>query len=157
MAAHQAPPSLGFSRQEHWSGLPFPSPMHESESDVAQSCRTPSDPMNCSLPGSSVHGICQARVLEWVDENVLKLTMVIVVYLCEYTKKHWIVYCKSVNFMAWELYFKKGVFFKCYWRKNYRNGQCNTLSAHRMLRTQALCVSVAKNDAETGQARAGQI
>ena len=31
MEAHQAPPSLGFSRQEHWSGLPFPSPMHESE------------------------------------------------------------------------------------------------------------------------------
>ena len=31
MAAHQAPPSLGFSRQEHWSGLPFPSPMHENE------------------------------------------------------------------------------------------------------------------------------
>ena len=30
-AAHQAPPSLGFSWQEHWSGLPFPSPMHESE------------------------------------------------------------------------------------------------------------------------------
>ena len=30
-AAHQAPPSLGFSRQEQWSGLPFPSPMHESE------------------------------------------------------------------------------------------------------------------------------
>ena len=62
-AAHQAPPSLGFSRQEHWSGLPFPSPMHESE--AAQSCPTLSDPMNCSLPGSSVHGIFQARVLEW--------------------------------------------------------------------------------------------
>ena len=31
MAAHQAPLSLGFSQQEHWSGLPFPSPMHESE------------------------------------------------------------------------------------------------------------------------------
>ena len=31
MAAHQAPPSLGFSRQEHWSGLPFPSPIYESE------------------------------------------------------------------------------------------------------------------------------
>ena len=30
-AAHQAPPSLGFTRQEHWSGLPFPSPIHESE------------------------------------------------------------------------------------------------------------------------------
>ena len=49
MAAHQASPSLGFSRQEHWSGLPFPSPMHESEgeSEVAQSCPTPSDPMDC--------------------------------------------------------------------------------------------------------------
>ena len=34
-AAQQAPPSLGFSRQEYWSGLPFSSPMHESE--VAQS------------------------------------------------------------------------------------------------------------------------
>ena len=31
MAAHQAPLSLGFSRQEHWNGLQFPSPMHESE------------------------------------------------------------------------------------------------------------------------------
>ena len=31
MTVHQAPPSLGFPRQEHWSGLPFPSPMHESE------------------------------------------------------------------------------------------------------------------------------
>ena len=65
MAAHQAPPSLGFSRQEHWSGLPFPSPVHESESEVAQSCPTLRDPMNCSLPDSSVHGIFQARVLEW--------------------------------------------------------------------------------------------
>ena len=55
MTAHQVPPSLGFSRQEHWSGLPFPSPMHESE--VAQSCPILSDPMDCSLPGSSVHGI----------------------------------------------------------------------------------------------------
>ena len=63
MAAHQAPPSLGFSRQEHWSGLPFPSPMRESE--VAQLCPTLSDPMDCSPPGSSIHGIFQARVLEW--------------------------------------------------------------------------------------------
>ena len=31
MTAHQAPPFLGFSRQEHWSGLPFPPPVHESE------------------------------------------------------------------------------------------------------------------------------
>ena len=59
--------SLGFSRQEHWNGLPFPSPMHEvkSESEVAQSCPTLCDPMDCSLTGSSIHGIFQARVLEW--------------------------------------------------------------------------------------------
>ena len=67
MAAHQAPPSLGFSRQEHWSGLPFPSPMHESEKwKWSRSVvLTLSDPMDCSLPGSSIHGIFQARVLEW--------------------------------------------------------------------------------------------
>ena len=38
----------------------------KSESEVAQSCPTPSHPMDCSLPGSSIHGIFQARVLEWV-------------------------------------------------------------------------------------------
>ena len=67
MAAHQAPLSLGFSRQEHWSGLPRPSPMHESESEseVTQLCPTLSNPMDCSLLGSSVHGIFQARLLEW--------------------------------------------------------------------------------------------
>ena len=65
MAAHQAPPSLGFSRQEHWSGLPFPPLMHESESEVAQSCPTLCNPMDWSLPGSSVHRIFQARVLEY--------------------------------------------------------------------------------------------
>ena len=60
-------PVLGFSRQEHWSGLPFPSPMHESEkwkwrrSVMFDS----SDPMDCSPPGSFVHGIFQAKVLEW--------------------------------------------------------------------------------------------
>ena len=37
----------------------------KSESEVAQLCLTLSDPMDCSLPGSSVHGIFQARVLEW--------------------------------------------------------------------------------------------
>ena len=37
----------------------------KSESEVAQSCLTLCDPMDCSLPGSSVHGILQARVLEW--------------------------------------------------------------------------------------------
>ena len=133
-AAYQAPPSMGFSRQEYWSGVPLPSPRSrtssffplrsphsspyrqlantaaaakslqscptlrrhrqqptrlpcpwdsrgkntgvgchfllqcmkvKSESEVTQSCPTLSDPMDHSLPGSSVHGIFQARVLEW--------------------------------------------------------------------------------------------
>ena len=57
----------GFSRQEHWSGLPFPSPVRASEkwkwsrSVVSDS----GDSMDCSPPGSSIHGIFQARVLEW--------------------------------------------------------------------------------------------
>ena len=80
MAAHQAPPSLGFSRQEHWSGLPFPSPMHKSEKwkmviimmyfstvkwsevKVTQLCLTLCDPVDYI-----VHGIFQARILEWVS------------------------------------------------------------------------------------------
>ena len=49
--------------------MPFPSPMRESESEseseVTQLCPTLSDPMDCSLSGSSVRGIFQARVLEW--------------------------------------------------------------------------------------------
>ena len=66
-AAHQAPLSLGFSRQEHWSGCHFllQCMKVKSESEVAQSCPTLSDSMDCSLPGSSIHGIFQARVLEW--------------------------------------------------------------------------------------------
>ena len=54
-AAHQAPPSLGFSRQEHWSGLPFPSPMHESEK-LKWSCSVMS---NSSRP----HGLQPTRLL----------------------------------------------------------------------------------------------
>jgi len=71
-AVHQAPPSLGFSRQEHWSGntrvgchFLLQCMKVKSESEVAQSCPTLSNPMDCSLPGSSIHGIFQARVLEW--------------------------------------------------------------------------------------------
>ena len=87
----------GFSRQEYWSGFPFPSPWDLPDPriepgsptlqadflpseppgnpdcwylqllcSVTQSCPTLCDPMNCSLPGSSVHGIFQATILEWV-------------------------------------------------------------------------------------------
>ena len=53
-AAHQAPPSLGFSRQQHWSGLPFPSPMHESEK-WKWSCSVVSD-------SSRPHGLQPTRL-----------------------------------------------------------------------------------------------
>ena len=45
--------------------LPLQCMKVKSESEVTQSCPTLSDPMDCSLPGSSIHGIFQARVLEW--------------------------------------------------------------------------------------------
>ena len=97
--AHQTSLSMGFSRQEYWSGFLFPPAedlflprdwtrvscvscigrqilyhwatwevpyWYESEREVAQSCLTLCNPMDCSLPGSSVHGIFQARTLEWV-------------------------------------------------------------------------------------------
>ena len=66
-AAHQAPPSLGFSRQEHWSGccLLLQCMKVKRENEVAQSSPTLSDPVDCSPPGSSLHRILQARVLEW--------------------------------------------------------------------------------------------
>ena len=58
MAAHQAPPSLGFSRQEHWSGLPVPSPRHESEKVKVKSLsrvRLPATPWTeaCQAPPST--------------------------------------------------------------------------------------------------------
>ena len=43
----------------------------KSQSEVVQSCPTLSDPMDCSTPGSSIHGIFQARVLEWVPLMVI--------------------------------------------------------------------------------------
>ena len=55
MATHQAPSSLGFSRQEHWSRLPFPSPMHESEKGK-WSCSVVSD-------SSRLHGLQPTRLL----------------------------------------------------------------------------------------------
>ena len=64
MAANQAPPSLGFSRQEHWSGLPGEGTTFTTLlliaysiqfSSVTQSCPTLCDPMNRSMPGLPVH------------------------------------------------------------------------------------------------------
>ena len=73
----------------------------KSESEVTQSCPILSDPMDCSLPDSSVHGILQARVLEWVAiafSNVyaytyayiyiyISLCVCVCVCVCEYVSK----------------------------------------------------------------------
>ena len=65
--AFQAPLFMGLPGKNTGVGCHFlPQCMKvKSESEVAQSCPTLSDPMDCSPPGSSIHGIFQARVLEW--------------------------------------------------------------------------------------------
>ena len=68
-AAHQAPPSLGSPGKNTGVGCHFllQCMKVKIEREVAQSCPTLHDPMDCSLPGSCVHGIFQARLLEWGD------------------------------------------------------------------------------------------
>ena len=75
-AAYQAPLSMGFSRQEYWSGVPLPSPTTLVQATIISLgllvvyllsrvwliC----DPIDCRPPGSSVHGISQVRILGWV-------------------------------------------------------------------------------------------
>ena len=67
-AAYQAAPSMGFSRQEHWSGVPLPSLMlyAAAAAKSLQLCPTLCDPIDGSPPGSPIPGILQARTLEWV-------------------------------------------------------------------------------------------
>ena len=67
MAAHQAPRPWDSPGKNTGVGCHFllQCMKVKSESEVFQSCPTLSDPMDCSLPGSSVHGIFQAGVLEW--------------------------------------------------------------------------------------------
>ena len=92
LLSHQASLSMGFPRQEHWSELSFPTPGNlpnpgiepmalvspalagrffttapPGKMLVTQSCPTLCDPMGCSPPSSSVHGILQARLLEWLS------------------------------------------------------------------------------------------
>ena len=66
-AAHQAPRPWDSPGKNTGAGCHFLLQCRKvkSESEVAQTCLTPSNPMDCSLPGSSTHGIFQATVLEW--------------------------------------------------------------------------------------------
>ena len=60
----------------------------KSQSEVAQSCLTLCDPMDCSLPGSSVHGIFQARVLEWgaIAFSDVKLLLLLLLLLSRFSR-----------------------------------------------------------------------
>ena len=77
-AAHQAPPSWDSPGKNTGVGCHFllRCMKVKSKSEVAQSCPTLSDPMDYSLPGSSVHGIFQTRVLESLDTVILNLAWI---------------------------------------------------------------------------------
>ena len=98
----------------------------KSESEFAQSCPTLSDPMDCSLPGSSVHGIFQARVLEWgartyspaklnlsltTLSNVFHPTYALhypVSFIILYTVGNYLIYLRSVPCLSeWKSHEKK--------------------------------------------------
>ena len=65
----------------------------KSESEVTQSCPTLSDPMDCNIVGSSVHGIFQARVLEWVAIAFSGVNMLLGLYFfCLSRKYAWFVH-----------------------------------------------------------------
>ena len=106
MAAHQAPPSLGFSRQEHWSGLPFPSPVHESEK-WKWSCSVVSDSSwPHELQPTRLHGICQARMLEWgaIAFSVLSLSKMHFCFLHVYNMITMLSWLESSFLFSAELY-----------------------------------------------------
>ena len=70
----------------------------KSESEVTRSCPTLSDPMDCSLPGSSIHGIFQARVLEWgaiaFSTNSFWVVLIIQAYLLLLRFVDTVFFCK---------------------------------------------------------------
>jgi len=72
----------------------------KSESEVAQSCPTLSDPMDYSPPGSSIHGILQARVLEWGAIAFSKILLDRAIYLkvLMISKKKQNIYHEQVSF-----------------------------------------------------------
>ena len=71
----------------------------KSESEVTQSCPTLSDPMDCSLPGSSAHGIFQARVLEWgaIAFSSLSHSVVFLCFFALITEEGFISPCYSLE------------------------------------------------------------
>ena len=83
MAAHQDPCPWDSPGNKTGMGCHFLLQCRKvkSESEVAQSCPTLSDPVDCSLPGSSIHGIFQSRVLEWGAIAFSEVDLLIVLLL----------------------------------------------------------------------------
>ena len=104
MAAHQAPLPWDSPGKNTGVGCHFLLQCMnvKSESEFTQSCPTLSDPMDCSLPGSSIHGIFQARVLEWgaIAFSILR-------YMFHYFSILTLLYswtvCSLVSELIWDL------------------------------------------------------
>ena len=129
MTARQVPPSLGFSRQEHWSGLPFPSPMHESE-EWKWSRSVVSD-------SSRPHGPQPTRLLRPWD----------------FPGKSTGVECHCLlrESMTWKVHDAKWE-----WRFLNSYGTCSTSGVTKMIRFQQprvlLCISKARGQSLSGEA-----
>ena len=116
-AAHQAPQSLGFSRQEHWSGLPFPSPVHESEK-WKWSCSVVSDSLRphglqptrlfrpWDFPGKSTGVGCHC-LLHYIPIIVVKLCNFYLIAYHKYSSKYWcyLKFIKCNDFIILHIFF----------------------------------------------------
>ena len=83
----------------------------KSESEVAPSCPTLSDPMDCSLPGSSIHGVFQARVLEWA---AIAFSYVCIQGLLNKTVTPLLRFCNLIQHISQQLLVTFQVIYKMY-------------------------------------------
>jgi len=127
-AAHQAPPSLGFSRQEHWSGLPFPSPMHEREK-WKWSCSVVSD-------SQRPHRLQPTRLLRPLNIGSREQC----IYTWKHLKMSYVIKCRSHRLKSLSVPCCKGLRFKdtrlCLIREEAVTDLCShTARAERHLRS----------------------
>ena len=130
-AAHQAPPSLGFSRQEYWSELPFRSPMHESEkwkwrhSVVSHSSwphgLQPTRPLRrWDFPGKSNGVGCHCLLRDWVLGNN-KLLLILLYVIITWGRVSFLV--RDIYWIIYLWNFMLGWRFKIFYRKKKKKAQ----------------------------------